>query len=62
MKKPSSFAQQIQRAQRTIEGWPDGRKSTIRLEGFDVFLTQQPLDKQSHQLANLSSQKKKANP
>lgn len=38
MKKPSTLAEQILQAQRTIDSWPDSRKSSLHLEGSDVFL------------------------
>ena len=62
MKKPSSLAQQIQQAQLTIESWSDFRKSTLRLEGSDLFLTQRILSQSSGRQAEVrpSVQKKKA--
>lgn len=59
MKKPSSFAQQIQKAQRTIESWSDSRISTLRLEGSDIFLTRHSPDQPSHQQFKVSGLKEK---
>lgn len=59
MKKPSSLVQQIKQAQQTVESWPDWRKSTLRLEGSDVFLTRRSPGQPSHQQAGVNSQKKK---
>ncbi|MFM0302918.1 hypothetical protein PQQ99_22645 [Paraburkholderia sediminicola] len=42
MKKPSSLGQQIQQAQRLLASWPDSRKSSLRLEGSDIFLNKRP--------------------
>lgn len=39
MKKPSSLAQQIQQAKKTIESWSPSHVSTLRLEGSDIFLS-----------------------
>ncbi len=62
MKKPSSFAHQIQQARRTIESWPDSRLSTLRLEGFDVFLTRRSSDQSSRQQCEVSDLKEKSVP
>lgn len=59
MKKPSSFAQQIQKAQRTIESWPDSRISTLRLEGSDIFLTRHSPDQPSRQQSKVTGLKEK---
>lgn len=59
MKKPSSLAQQIQQAQRTIESWPDWRKSALHLEGSDIFLNRRSSGQLSLQESEVNSQKKK---
>jgi hypothetical protein len=38
MKKPSSFAQQIQQAQREVNSWTAERKASVRLEGSSNLL------------------------
>ncbi|MFW6749918.1 hypothetical protein ACKUG4_04410 [Pseudomonas glycinae] len=38
MKKSSSLAEQVLKAQRAVDGWPDSIKSSMRLEGADNFL------------------------
>lgn len=39
MKKITSLAQQVAKAQQVIESWPDARRSSLRLEGTDIFLS-----------------------
>jgi hypothetical protein len=49
MKKPSSLAQQIVQAQRVLDSWSESHKSSLRLEGSDVFLkrfSEQAVDQQ----------------
>jgi hypothetical protein len=60
MKKPSSLAQQVQQAQRTVESWPDSLKSTLHLEGSDVFLTRNTSDNKTRQQTQTGDTKKKA--
>ncbi|WP_195759614.1 hypothetical protein [Burkholderia pseudomallei] len=38
MKKPSSLAQQIAQAQRLLASWSESKRSSLKLEGTDVFL------------------------
>lgn len=38
MKKPSSLAQQIAQAQRLLASLPEAKKSSLRLEGSDLYL------------------------
>ncbi|WP_170930016.1 MULTISPECIES: hypothetical protein [unclassified Pseudomonas] len=38
MKKSSSLAEQVLKAQRAVDGWPESIKSSMRLEGADNFL------------------------
>lgn len=59
MKKPSSLAQQVQQAQRTVESWPNTRLSTLRLEGSDIFLSRRSSSQLSHPQSEVRSQKKK---
>ncbi|BBI98437.1 hypothetical protein FGKAn22_01300 [Ferrigenium kumadai] len=49
MKKVNSLAHQVQMAQRTFNSWSDSRKSTLRLEGCDVFLGRATADQKSSQ-------------
>jgi hypothetical protein len=38
MRKPSSLAQQVQRARQIFNSWPDSKKANCRLQGDDSFL------------------------
>ena len=38
MKKSSSLAEQVLKAQKALDSWPDSIKSSMRLEGSDIFL------------------------
>lgn len=38
MKKPSSLAEQVRQAQNELSGWSETKRSTLHLEGTDVFL------------------------
>ncbi|MBC8736873.1 hypothetical protein [Paraburkholderia sp. UCT31] len=42
MKKPSSLAQQIAQAQRLLASLPEAKKSSLRLEGSDLYLNKKP--------------------
>jgi len=42
MKKSSDLAQQVEQAQRLLATWPDAKKSHLRLQGSDIFLSKQP--------------------
>lgn len=59
MKKPSSLAQQIQHAQQIVESWSDWHKSTLQLEGSDIFLTRQSSEKSNPQHAEENIPKEK---
>jgi hypothetical protein len=37
-KTPSTLAQQIEQAQKTVATWSESRKMGVRLQGSDVFL------------------------
>lgn len=39
MKNTNSLAQQILKAQEVFDAWPDSRKSDLRLEGADIFMS-----------------------
>ncbi|WP_157384021.1 hypothetical protein [Pseudomonas asplenii] len=39
MKSTNSLAQQILKAQEVFDAWPDSRKSGLRLEGADIFMS-----------------------
>jgi hypothetical protein len=39
MKKPSSLSQQVLQAQRTIKGWSEAEKASVRLEGSTSIST-----------------------
>jgi hypothetical protein len=59
MKKPSSLAQQIQNAQQIVESWSAWHKSTLQLEGSDIFLTRQSSEKSNPQQAEENIPKEK---
>lgn len=44
MKKSNTLAQQIIKAQKAIESWPDSLKSGLKLEKPENFLAQTPED------------------
>lgn len=37
-KKPSSLAEQVREAQQVVSGWSETKRSSLHLEGVDVFL------------------------
>lgn len=39
MKKSSTLAQQIIKAQRAVDSWPDSLKSGLRFESLDNYIT-----------------------
>jgi len=39
MKNTNSLAEQILKAQEVYNAWPDSRKSSLRLEGADIFMS-----------------------
>lgn len=43
MNNASSFKDQISRAQKTVDGWSASQKSSLKLEGRDIF--QPPITK-----------------
>lgn len=57
MKKPSSLAQQIAQAQRLLASWPESKRSSLKLEGSDVFLN----SKTHRENRNSSTQRDKEN-
>jgi hypothetical protein len=59
MKKASSLAEQVQQAQRTIDSWPEWRKSSLQLEGSDRYSRQNVTLAPSHHKSTVSSVKKK---
>lgn len=44
MKNTNSLAEQILKAQEVFNAWPDSRKSSLRLEGADIFMSKNNLD------------------
>lgn len=42
MKKPSTLAQQVQQAQRIVDGWTPERKASVRLQGSSRYALQLP--------------------
>ena len=38
IKKHSSLAEQVREAQLAVSGWSETKRSSLRLEGVDVFL------------------------
>lgn len=38
MKKPTSLAQQVRDAQRSLSNWSPQKKESARLEGADIYL------------------------
>lgn len=57
MKKSSSLAEQVLKAQRAVDGWPDSIKSSMRLEGADNFL--KTFSKESKLMDSQEAKKKK---
>jgi hypothetical protein len=47
MKKPSTLAQQIEQAQRTIASWSESKKMGVKLQGSDIFLNRREQATQS---------------
>lgn len=44
MKNTNSLAEQILKAQEVFNSWPDSRKSSLRLEGADIFMSKNTLE------------------
>lgn len=59
MKKPSSLAEQIQQAQKTVDSWTPFRKSTMHLEGYDVFMARTSTGEQKHKTTQTGANKQK---
>jgi len=58
MKKPSSLAQQVFEAQKILQTWPDSHRSSLRLEGSDLFLSKGQVDNHSQQVDDLKGKRK----
>jgi hypothetical protein len=41
MKKPTSLAQQVKDAQRSLSSWSPQKKEAARLEGADIYLNRE---------------------
>ncbi|WP_198919597.1 hypothetical protein [Pseudomonas chlororaphis] len=44
MKKSNSLAQQVLKAQQVFDGWSESKKSSLKLEGADIFLSKNTVD------------------
>lgn len=43
-KKSSSLAEQVREAQQVVSGWSETKRSSLHLEGVDVFLRRKQSD------------------
>jgi hypothetical protein len=59
MKKETSLADQVRDAQRTVSGWSEQKRVSVRLEGLDVYLTKDARRHSNLKLISAPENKKK---